>query len=160
VKTTLQHFGILWDYVKLGEVGIPSELTEKQLQNLYDALIKQGLELKRETEISFHDKVKIAINEWLNDNEKNKLLRSEFLADKFCITYDTLAANFKMSEGVTIDKYCVRCRIEKAKELLLNSDYSVYTILTQLNFKSETLFYRQFKEDTKMTPEEYRLRYK
>lgn len=63
---------------------------------------------------------------------------------------------FRKRFGVTFDEYLRRKRIEYARELLENTDYSVETIMHTVGYTNKNNFYRFFTEECGCTPGEYR----
>lgn len=63
---------------------------------------------------------------------------------------------FKQSTGITFTSYIARMRIEKAKELLCETDLKIYEIGEQSGFRSTYYFNRVFKQIVGVTPNEYR----
>lgn len=63
---------------------------------------------------------------------------------------------FKEIYGITPQKYLFDARMENAKYLLLNSDYSISEIAIRCGFNSQTYFNYQFKNSQKITPFSYR----
>lgn len=64
---------------------------------------------------------------------------------------------FKKCVGCTIFDYLTKIKIDKAKELLIQSDYKIYEIAEYLGYKSKTYFTSLFREYTGKTPKEYRM---
>lgn len=58
--------------------------------------------------------------------------------------------------GLTIGDMIRFYRIREAKFLLLNSDYSIYHIAHRCGYQNEMSFYRAFKKELHMTPNEFR----
>lgn len=58
--------------------------------------------------------------------------------------------------GKSFTQYIKEKRIEMAKELLLNTDENIESIMTSVGYRDKKLFYRHFKELLSMTPSEYR----
>ena len=52
--------------------------------------------------------------------------------------------------------YMMRRRVETARNMLLHSDYSYAQIAVSLGFSSQSHFIRVFREQTGMTPAQYR----
>lgn len=50
----------------------------------------------------------------------------------------------------------IRAKTKRASALLLTTEYSVTEIAQKLGYRNEGLFYKQFKSQTGMTPNEYR----
>ena len=64
---------------------------------------------------------------------------------------------FKTETGFTPYQYVLRIRIEKAQQLLRQTQKSVMTISLDLGFSSPSQFYRSFIKNVGITPEQYRL---
>lgn len=67
-----------------------------------------------------------------------------------------LSAVFHETEGVTLKRYITARRLEEAKRLLLETDYTVAEVAYYLNFPSPHNFSRFFRAETGMTASEYR----
>ncbi|MBN2533424.1 MAG: response regulator transcription factor [Spirochaetales bacterium] len=67
---------------------------------------------------------------------------------------------FKESTGISFHEYKLRLRMEKAKELLDNSDLTVNEIAYKTGYQNTESFVRIFKKLQECTPSEYRLREK
>jgi len=67
-----------------------------------------------------------------------------------------LCSIFKKANGYTIMQYLYRYRIDKAKELILYSDYSLKEIAFKVGFKSIHHFTRLFHELQGLTPGAFR----
>ena len=63
---------------------------------------------------------------------------------------------FKAHAGMTPMEYVTRCRIERAKQLLRETDDKLIWVGMDVGFGSEVSFYRSFKRFTGMTPGMYR----
>lgn len=63
---------------------------------------------------------------------------------------------FKQQTGVSPGIYLRRTRVEKAKELLRNTDFSVTNIAVMVGYSSNSTFTRAFRSITGITPKAYR----
>lgn len=63
---------------------------------------------------------------------------------------------FKQNVGENLMDYIARARINKAKELLVNSNDKIYEIAESVGFESQHYFNRLFKSLVGVTPTEYR----
>lgn len=63
---------------------------------------------------------------------------------------------FKKSEGETIGKYICAKRIELAKTLLVNTEFSISEIAEMCGFNQHSYFTRTFKQYCSMNPAKYR----
>ncbi len=66
----------------------------------------------------------------------------------------------KKNTGLTYSEYIQEMRLDRAKNLLINTELSVKNIMEYLGYSSHTFFYRRFKEKTGFTPLEYRRHYR
>ncbi len=63
---------------------------------------------------------------------------------------------FKTHTGFTPYEYLINYRINKAKQLLKNTDISVNDVCVCVGFNDESSFIKQFKKATGYTPLNYR----
>ena len=67
------------------------------------------------------------------------------------------ASLFKRATGVTLHKYVVQQRVEKAKSLLLKTDLAIADIALQVGFSNQSHLTRHFKCLARITPKQFRL---
>ncbi|QFS44117.1 AraC family transcriptional regulator [Nostoc sphaeroides CCNUC1] len=67
---------------------------------------------------------------------------------------------FKQSTGATPHQYIIRCRIEKAKQLLLQREFSLAEIASQVGFVDQSHLNRHFKRLMGVTPKMLEQKYK
>jgi AraC family transcriptional regulator len=72
-------------------------------------------------------------------------------------SYDAISQSFSAEEGTTIEKYLIAHRIEKAKEFLLYTEYTLTEIAFKLGYSSTAHISRQFKQTTGMTPSDFKM---
>ncbi|NJD03076.1 MAG: AraC family transcriptional regulator, partial [Ruminiclostridium sp.] len=65
---------------------------------------------------------------------------------------------FKEAAGVSFTDYVFQCKIEKAKELLINTNMKIEDIARKLDYCASFYFIRRFKETCGMTPKEFRVK--
>ncbi len=70
----------------------------------------------------------------------------------------SLLQRFREVYGTTPRNYIIQIRLQKAKELLTDTDYSISEISDQVGFTSVHYFSRFFKEKEKYSPLEYRMK--
>jgi len=89
----------------------------------------------------------------------NKNISLSFLADLSSCSIQTLINKFKKNYGKTPVKCIVDFRINKAKELLMNTDFSVSQISEICGYDNVYYFSNVFKKETGLSPLKYRQSY-
>ncbi|RZM29011.1 MAG: AraC family transcriptional regulator [Pedobacter sp.] len=77
-------------------------------------------------------------------------------ASELCVGYSSFRKLFKSYTGLSPGQYYLQLKIEKAKNMLTNTNLSVKQISYELNFESNFYFSKIFKEKTGLRPTEYR----
>lgn len=81
---------------------------------------------------------------------------AKYMAASFDTSVSNLSHFFKKNMGVSISAYVDQIKLEKAKQLLRDSDLKVGEIAELLQYGSSTGFAVMFKKYEGMTPKEYR----
>ena len=82
----------------------------------------------------------------------------ELAAQELNVGYSWFRKLFKNYTGLSPGQYYLQLKIEKAKELLCNSNVPIKEISIDLNFDSNFYFSKIFKEKTGLKPTDYRKR--
>ncbi len=98
-----------------------------------------------------------ALMQYINFNYSN-IITLDHLAEAANINKTTLTSLFKELYGTTPIRYVNRLRMQKAKELLCNTDTCISEIAELVGFQSIHYFCRYFKSKENCTPMEYRMR--
>ena len=93
--------------------------------------------------------------EYIKKNCHSKLPISE-MAAKCGYTPEHFSRLFKKHTGRAPMDYLTDCRIEKAKDILINSDRSVETVMAECGFSNRTAFFKAFFERMQFTPLQFR----
>ncbi|NJX14329.1 AraC family transcriptional regulator [Tamlana crocina] len=86
----------------------------------------------------------------------NKTIQLHDIASHLGISYSKFRVDFKKQTGISPLQYFLLLKIEKSKELLLNSDKSQKEIAFELGFESDYYFNRLFKTKTGLSPGKFR----
>jgi AraC-like DNA-binding protein len=157
VTNALEQLGFKDSVVELGEIELKDEPTKIQLNKLDTVLKSLGFELLDDKKSRLIEKIKNIIVQVVHhsNNPLNSNL-SDLITEKLHYDYTYLSNLFTESEGITIEKYFISQRIEKAKELLVYDELSLSEIADQLNYSSAAYLSSQFKKVTGLTPSFYK----
>ncbi len=82
----------------------------------------------------------------------------EELAQAVKLNPNYLSVLFKKEVGISVSEYIQKCRIEEAKNLLLNTSSPISEICSWLNFTDQSYFTKVFKKYTGVTPKQFKER--
>ncbi len=80
---------------------------------------------------------------------------SDYLAEHLGREYHYLSHLFSAEEGLTIEKFIIRQKVERAKELIGYGELSIAQVAEQLGYSSPAHLSRQFRQLTGLTPSEF-----
>ena len=158
VKQRLTAFSLPYEKVDLGEISLRESPTDEQFSLLKQDLHLLGFELLSNRKASIVSQIKSFIIRYIHvddDMAMNKKL-SVILAEKLNADYNYLSSLFSSIEGITIEKYVILQRIEKAKELIAYNELSLNEISDKLGYSSVQHLSQQFKKVTGLTPSQYK----
>ena len=158
VNDELFKLNLRVDSVKLGEAVFDRSDKVSEL-DLELALSKRGFFLLKDREEKITENVRSAIYKLLSRStdggeEKNSL--SDYLSEKVKMPYRHLSEIFKRQKGISVEKYFILQKIEKAKDLVENSDRQFSEIADSLGYSSLQHLSTQFKNVAGMTMQQFR----
>ncbi len=80
----------------------------------------------------------------------------EEVAEHVRLSANYFSNTFKKTMGQPFVKYLAQMRVEKAKQLLQDLDYTVYQVASEVGYSDSRYFSRVFKSFEGKTPSEYR----
>ncbi len=157
VREELDKLGYVVEDVKLGEAKINSE-DGINLEEISKVLEENGFELLGDKQAKLIEDIKIILIELIQNQPEllEKIGLSKYLADKFHSSYQHISSLFSSKEGITIEKYFINQKIEKAKELLIYNELTLSEISYQLGYSSVQHLSNQFKKITGFTPSDFK----
>lgn len=110
--------------------------------------------------VSIHDLNKntlvINIIDYVEKNYMNTDLSVSVISDYFNVHISYLSTKFKKHMGMGLSEYIQSMRINKAKELLKESNQKIESVANEVGYFSLRTFVRVFKNNEGITPAEYR----
>lgn len=155
VRAILVSMGLAVEKVTLGLAVIEENLTEDQLKLLASILLAEGFELLDDPRSCIVEQIKICVLQWVRMNGQRPKL-SDYISDTTHRDYSSLSKLFSQTKGVTIEHFAIQHRVEYAKELLSYSQRTISEIAYTLGYSSPAHLTSQFKQQTGMSPKEFR----
>lgn len=154
VKQDIEQLGFKVIAIELGRLEVAGPLSAAARNQIEKALREGGFELINDKQQQWIEKVKTLLIEDIHygPNKPEELNYSDFLARELGVNYAHLSKLFSTSEGITIEKYIIRQKIERVKELLVYDERSLSEIAYDLGYSSVAHLSGQFKKVTGMTP--------
>ncbi|RYF86474.1 MAG: AraC family transcriptional regulator [Chitinophagaceae bacterium] len=158
VKQRLEALTIPYEKVELGEITLLSHPTDDEFNRLKHDLHLLGFELLDDRKTAIVSQIKSCIIKYIHGDDDVVMNRklSVLLSEKLKTDYNYLSSLFSSVEGITIEKYVILQRIERAKELLAYNELSLNEIADKLSYSSVQHLSQQFKKVTGLTPSQYK----
>lgn len=156
VTQELQTLGFRPEKVSLGEVTLREDVSASDLEKIDTVLEPLGFERIDDRKGRMVDQIKTKVIQMIHEPkaEARKLNWSAWLADALHYEYNYLSNLFSSLEGITLEQYVIRQKIERAKELLFYDELNLSQIANELGYSSVAHLSAQFKKVTGLTPSE------
>lgn len=157
VERILKENGIDVLSIRLGEAKIkydPEKITEDEISK---ALQSDGFELLMDKEKQLIEQIKSAIIDLVHHTTFNAMVRnSDYLVEKFNLSYQYMSSIFSKNEDITLEKYIIHQKIEKAKELIQYGELTLSEIAYMMGYSSVQYLSTQFKNVTGVSVSEFK----
>lgn len=153
VKSELEKLGLQLLSVELGTVETKNTIDESMKNEISRVLMSLGFELIDDKKSRVIEKIKALLIDLIqNKNADLNQNLSSYIADNLNHDYSKLSNLFSEVEGISIEKYYINLKVEKAKELIMYDELSLSEIADLLNYSSVAHLSNQFKKITGFTP--------
>jgi AraC family transcriptional regulator len=159
VQRELEKAGLVVDDVALGAANVRmadgSPLQEPVVQQ---ALQAYGFALVEDPRDQLVEQVKALVVELIHYTPVELQpfhTYSHFISERVGRAYAYLSHQFSVREGLTLEKYIIRQKVERAKELLSYQDANVSSVAKQLRYSSAAHLTNQFRQVTGMSPSDF-----
>ncbi len=143
--------------VQLGEVQVDGEVSAAQLVRLADTLQQQGFELLGDRRQQLVELMKAAVIRLVHyRGNRPELNLSDYLQQELRMEYSSLSKLFSEVTSMTLERYYIEQRIERAKELLAYGELTLTQIAFLLHYSSVAYLSSQFKQVTGITPSAFK----
>jgi AraC family transcriptional regulator len=154
VRQELEKLDLKPENVTLGEVTVSGDVTPETQKKLDTALLNLGFERIDDRKARLIESIKNAVIELIHrgDPGNRKFNWSDILSDRLHYEYNYLSNLFSSVEGITLEQYIIRQKIEKVKELLFYDELTLSEIAHKMGYSSVAHLSGQFKKVTGFTP--------
>jgi hypothetical protein len=157
VKDELNKLGLRYKTVELGEVELIDNISTEKLHLVDLALRNAGLELMDDKKRVLVEKIKAAVYQYIYlSDDQPKPNFSNYISKLVDRDYTSLSNLFSDMEGITIEKYIIKLKTERVKELLVHGELKLSEIAFKLQYSSVAHLSNQFKKVTGLTPSLFR----
>lgn len=144
--------------------GSPDDLTDIQsltMDDMHRLLMERccrDCDMLSEIRQHMDDKSSLieTVNRLVEENLYQPNLSVAFLADEVHLSVNYLRNIYKEKQGVSLSGYIIQKKLDRAMELLSESQLSITQISEKLGFSSKNYFFTFFKKHTGKTPSQYR----
>lgn len=159
VKQQLENLGFSVSDIVLGRVVIDTEPDEYQMLQITSALRLIGFDLINNEKQQIIEQIKNIVIDKIHHTDLSGGAANflQLLPSVINKEYGFLSRLFSQLEGSTIEKFIIRQKIEKAKELLEYGELNLNEISYKLGYSSSAYLSTQFKNITGLTPKQYKL---
>lgn len=133
-------------------------LTQSDIPMLKEFVLKNLLEylsIISEIKTAKENPIVTKVCSYINENIEQDITL-ELMAEYTKVSSFYLSKLFKEEKGITFINYLNEARLEKAKDLLKNSSYSIKEITAAIGYNDQNYFSRIFRNKFGVTPTEFR----
>ncbi len=156
VRTELERLGYSVVQVELGRAVVNEPLVDIAI--IGPMLEGHGFALLKDKTTRVISQVKTLVIDLIQSGRIAELRTtlSDYLSNNIGLDYAHLSHLFSTTENLTIEKFWILQRVERAKELLSYDEMPISDIAKQLGYSSVAYLTNQFKQITGLTPAAYR----
>jgi len=157
VQNIFDEFDIVVKSIRLGEVSIAKVLKPDQKKYLQERLIAKGFELLQDQKSKLIGQIKAIVIEQIHHKQDHlKVNFSTLISEKTNHEYSSLSRLFSTVEGITIERFILKQKVERIKELIFYNEATLSEIAFQMDYSSVAHLSSQFKKETGMTPTDFK----
>lgn len=143
--------------IKLGTIVLAvnsKKITWKKIESILEGY---GFEIIRDKEKLIVEQIKHAIINLVHNSTYNAMVRnSDYLVERFGMSYPYISSLFSKHESTTLEKFIILHKIEKVKELIEYGELTLSEIAYIMGYSSVQYLSTQFKSVTGISVTEYK----
>lgn len=157
VENMLKDLKIAYTQIDLGVITMPEMPHAQQMQLLDEKLKAIGFERIDDKKQQLITQTKSFIIQQVHQNKTPLQYNwSVYLSEQLNVDYHALTQLFSSIEGITIEQYIIRQKVERIKELLIYNQLSISKIAWEMGYSSVAHLSNQFKKVTGFSPAQFK----
>lgn len=161
MRDILESLDLIVEEVELGKAVVRGEVSLDERRKLQHRLEEQGFELLTDPDQQISERIKNELLRYLerlenNPSEQDLPNLSDYLGNRLHRSYSALSKLFSDQENITIEKYLIRLKIERVKELVSYGELTLSEIAYKLRYSSVQYLSNQFKQITGMSVSDFK----
>lgn len=158
IRLILEKEGYVVNRLQIGSADILFDEQVQSLENVKRLLSPYGFSLIKTNNELLVEKIKSTVIDLIyHMNNMNSIVqKSEYLVEMLNMNYDKISREFRKYEAITLEKYIIRVKIERIKDLLENNNYTLSEIAYMMDYSSVQHLSTQFKKVTGLTVSDYK----
>jgi len=156
IESDVEKLGIHLKHIELGSI-IYEEKSKDDFENIKNVLENNGFIILLAQDQQLVEQIKIELIKLLQKLplQLEKTL-SKYLESTMSIEYSKISKIFSFNESITIEKYFIKLKIEKVKELIHLQENNFTEISQLLDYSNVNHLSRLFKNETGMSLTNYK----
>lgn len=158
VKEELEALKIPVLSIQLGEAVVALETNSAEMFRIKEVLEKSGFGLIEDKKAQTIERIKTLVVDLIHHKDPTTvhINYSDYIADDIGKDYHYLSTLFSTVENITIEKYIILQKIERAKELLIYDELNLSEIAFKMGYSSVAHLSNQFKQVTGLSPSQFK----
>jgi len=158
VRSVFEKRGVAPTEVQMGEVTVAGNVEAATLKLIDEDLVGLGFERIHDRNTRIIGMVKELVIKKIHHSPSLDLETnwSDIISSELHHDYGQISTLFSSVEGITLEQYIIRQKIEKVKELLFYDELTLSEIADRLGYSSVQHLSTQFKKVIGSTPTQFR----
>jgi AraC-like DNA-binding protein len=158
LRIVLVMDGLEISELKLGKLVLTINPTKISWVKIETILEGYGFEIIRNREKILVEQIKMAMIDLVQNSTFNAMVRnSDFLVERFGMSYPYISALFSKHEDSTLEKFTIMLKIDKVKELIRYGELTLSEIAYMMGYSSVQYLSTQFKSITGISVTDFKL---
>ena len=135
-------------FIRLNEIGLYQDANLIGPSQIKQWLADIDIEIVENADDILVEKIRVAAIEMIfyANNTSSLMRKSDYISQKLELPYDKLSRVYSRQKGQNLEQYLLRLKMEKVKQQLLSSAYSLSEIAYQMDYSSVQYLSNQFKK--------------